>query len=252
MEDNILASADEPGQRMIISGRVFNLDCTEFLPDTSIDVWHANDAGAYDNQGFNLRGVTKSNEQGFYMFETILPGKYLNGDEFRPSHIHFRIQPPDSDLIITQLYFEGDSSIAGDPAASNTSAMFDATHRIIPLTLNTEGVLEGTWDIRVNGEGIGVGMNDLHIDKGVFYQTFPNPFSDRLIIKYGVFREAETSIAIYNLNGQMVSELEARRLTPEKYEAVWEPDSGLPDGHYFATLKINDLQVHYMKVQKIS
>jgi len=250
--NNVLASADEPGERIIISGRVFNLDCTEFLPNTTIDVWHANDAGDYDNQGFNLRGITTSNEQGFYMFETIRPGKYLNGGTFRPSHIHFKIQPPGFDLITTQLYFEGDTSIAADPAASNTSETFDATHRIIPLEANTNGVLEGTWDIRVNGDGIGVGINDLHIDKGMFYETFPNPFSDRLVIKYGVFREAQTSIAIYNLNGQMVSELEARRLTPEKYEAVWEPDSSLPNGHYFATLKINDLQVHYMKVQKIS
>jgi len=252
IENNILAKSDEAGQRMIISGRVFNLDCTEFIPDTIIDVWHANDAGDYDNQGFNLRGITLSNTQGFYMFETILPGKYLNGNTFRPSHIHFKIKPPGFDLITTQLYFEGDTSIATDPAASNTSDTFDATHRIIALNENSDGVLEGTWDIRVNGNGIGTGINDIHIDKGMFYQTYPNPFSDRLVIRYGIFRRAHVSISVFNLTGQMVAELTSQELSPEKYEAVWQADTHLPNGHYFVCLKVNDLQVHYMKVQKFS
>ena len=47
MDNNILVGEAEPGERMIISGRVFNLDCTEYIPDTLIDVWHADDAGAY-------------------------------------------------------------------------------------------------------------------------------------------------------------------------------------------------------------
>jgi protocatechuate 3,4-dioxygenase beta subunit len=61
--DGQLAAGDEPGTRLIISGRVQNLDCTEFLEGTVIDVWHANDAGQYDNVGYNLRGKTYANSQ---------------------------------------------------------------------------------------------------------------------------------------------------------------------------------------------
>ncbi len=162
MVDNQLAAPDEPGQRMIISGRVLNLDCSQYIPDTVIDVWHADDAGQYDNQGFKLRGFTRTNDQGFYLFETIRPGKYLNGSQFRPSHIHYKITPPGFPQLTTQLYFAGDSDIPGDAAASITNGTYDATDRIIPLSENSEGTLEGTFDIMINGEGITVGTRDLH------------------------------------------------------------------------------------------
>lgn len=247
MENNQLAIATEVGTRMIISGRVFNLDCTEVIPNAIIDVWHANDAGQYDNSGFNLRGVTTSNEQGFYMFETIKPGKYLNGSAFRPSHIHFKITPPGFDVLTTQLYFVGDPDLASDNASSITSGQFDASHRIIQLEKNNEGVLEGTWDIVINGNGV-TGINDIHIDKGMIYSASPNPFFNTITIKYGVFRKSKISLLAYNMQGRLVAVLEERELASDKYEAVWNPDSSLPNGHYFIALKINDLQVHYLKL----
>lgn len=242
-----LASPNEPGTPMIISGRIYNLDCTQVLPNTLIDIWHADDSGAYDNVGYNLRGVTQSNSQGFYFFETIRPGKYLNGSQYRPSHIHFRITPPGQPTLITQLYFEGDTDIPADAAASVTSGPYDASQRIIPLTLNNGGAWEGTWDLVVDGNGI-VGRSDLHLDKGMIYRAGPNPFSDRLTIFYGVFRECKVGLMVYDLEGRLIAQLEERQCRPEKYTAVWEPDRSLPTGHYFVALKINDLQVHYLKI----
>jgi protocatechuate 3,4-dioxygenase beta subunit len=46
IQNDSLADVSEVGTRLIISGRVYNLDCVEALPDTEIDVWQANDAGA--------------------------------------------------------------------------------------------------------------------------------------------------------------------------------------------------------------
>ncbi|HEY9113904.1 MAG TPA: T9SS type A sorting domain-containing protein [Bacteroidales bacterium] len=245
--DGQLAASDEPGTRMIISGRVQNLDCTEFLEGTVIDIWHANDAGQYDNVGYNLRGKTYANSQGFYLFETVHPGKYLNGSSYRPSHIHFKITPPGFETLTTQLYFAGDPYIDGDAAASITEGVFDATHRIIPLTTNNDGKEEGTWDIVVDGDGT-VGVNNIHVDKGMIYATNPNPFTDKLYINYGIFREANISLLVFNLQGQMVATLEERRLTSGKYTAEWKPQSELPGGIYFVALKINEMQVHYQKV----
>ena len=51
----------------------------------------------------------------FYEFETIHPGRYLNGSQLRPSHIHYRVSSPGHAELVTQLYFEGDPEIAGDP-----------------------------------------------------------------------------------------------------------------------------------------
>lgn len=251
LEGNQLAESDEPGERMIISGRVLNLSCSEFIPNTVVDVWHADNDGAYDNNGYKLRGFTLTNEQGFYLFETIRPGKYLNGNSFRPSHIHYKITPPGFPQLITQLYFAGDDSIPGDAAASITSGTYDASNRIISLTENANGILEGTFDIVINGEGIAVGTNDLHLSKGMVYQVSPNPFTSELTIHYGVFKRAKVGLVVFDLVGRQVAVLEDSEKLPEKYYATWQPDSALPSGHYFVALKINDLQVHYLKVVKV-
>jgi protocatechuate 3,4-dioxygenase beta subunit len=248
IQNDMLADSNEVGTRLILSGQVYNLACSEVIPNTEIDIWHANDAGAYDNSGYNLRGKATSNPQGFYVFETIKPGLYLNGATYRPSHFHFKITPPSFPTLITQLYFDGDSYIPTDASASITSGTFDATNRIIPLTTNANGDLEGTWDIVINGNGTPLGANNIHLDKGMIYSASPNPFSDRVEIKYGVFQEGEVSVFVYDIEGKIVSQLGKKLLSPQKYEVVWEPDNNLPNGHYFIALKINDLQVHYLKV----
>ena len=248
IQNDMLADSNETGTRLILSGQVYNLACSEVIPNTEIDIWHANDAGAYDNTGYNLRGKATSNPQGFYVFETIKPGLYLNGATYRPSHFHFKITPPNFPTLITQLYFAGDPHIASDAAASITSGTFDATNRIIPLTTNANGNLEGTWNIIINGEGTPLGTNNIHLDKGIIYSASPNPFNNRVEIEYGVFQESKVSLFVYDINGRVVSQLDEKQLIPEKYEVIWEPESKLPNGHYFIALKINDLQVHYMKV----
>jgi protocatechuate 3,4-dioxygenase beta subunit len=248
IQNDILANSNEVGTRLILSGQVLNLACSQAIPNTEIDIWHANDAGEYDNSGYNLRGKAVSNSQGFYVFETIKPGLYLNGATYRPSHFHFKITPPNFPTLITQLYFAGDPHIASDAAASITSGTFDASNRIIPLTTNANGDLEGTWDIIINGEGTPLGTNNIHLDKGIIYSASPNPFNNRVEIKYGVFQESKVSLFVYDINGRVVSQLDKKQLNPQKYEVIWEPESKLPTGHYFIALKINDLQVHYLKV----
>jgi protocatechuate 3,4-dioxygenase beta subunit len=250
ISSNQLAGANELGTRLILSGIVKTLDCTQVIPNTLIDIWHANDAGQYDNTGFKLRGRTYSNAQGFYTIETILPGKYLNGAIYRPSHIHFKITPPSFPSVITQIYFQGDSDIPADAAASITSGPYDASQRIIPLSTNSQGKYEGIWDIGINGNGT-VGVADMHVNKGLIYSIFPNPFVDQIEIHYGVFQASKVSIQLFDMNGSQVAKLEEQNLAPEKYKAILKPEKPLPAGIYFATLKVNDLQVHYQRIMKL-
>ena len=248
IQNNQLADISEAGTRIIISGQVYNLECSEVIPNTEIDIWHANDAGGYDNLGYNLRGKTTTNSQGFYVFESIKPGLYLNGATFRPSHIHFKITPPGFNTLITQLYFQGDPYIPTDAAASIASGAFDATNRIIPLLSNSNGDLEGTWDIVIDGNGVPVGTNNIHLEKGIIYSASPNPFTDHIEIKYGVFQKAKVDISVYDIRGQKVATLDEGMLDPEKYSVLWNPHRNLTKGYYFISIMIDDLQVHYLKV----
>ena len=116
------------------------------------------------------------------------------------------------------------------------------------MVLNSNDDLEGTWDIIIDGNGVPVGTNNIHLDKGIIYSANPNPFTDYLEIHYGVFQLSKVKISVYDMQGQIVANLEEQTLMPQKYYAKWKPHSELPKGHYFISIIINDLQVHYLKV----
>jgi protocatechuate 3,4-dioxygenase beta subunit len=250
IQNGILASVSEVGQRVVISGIVKDLSCLEVIPNTEIDIWHANNSGSYSSgSDYTLRGKTNTNNLGFYSIETILPGKYLNGSRLRPSHFHFKVSPPGFPTFTTQTYFEGDEQIPADPAASEDSGQYDATNRILPFTENAEGTIEVVWDIVIDGDGV-LGVDNLHLTRGMIYSVSPNPFEGEITINYGVFKTANIKIEIYNLQGALVAKINKNQLSPEKYTAIWKPEQKLSAGIYFCALKVNDIQVHYKKIIK--
>jgi protocatechuate 3,4-dioxygenase beta subunit len=110
-----LADGAMPGVRFRVSGRVLAPDCVSPLEGAVLDVWQADSQGVYDNTGFTLRGKLLAGTLGAYAIATIVPGHYLNGSQYRPSHIHVRISAPGFEQLTTQLYFEGDPYNGIDP-----------------------------------------------------------------------------------------------------------------------------------------
>lgn len=110
----VLADERTEGTRLTLSGRVLDVRC-EPIAEARIEVWHADHAGAYDNEGFGFRATLRCDDDGAYAVETIVPGRYLNGARFRPAHVHVKIAAPGFAELTTQLYFEGDPYNVGDP-----------------------------------------------------------------------------------------------------------------------------------------
>jgi len=134
------------GNRILIKGVVRSDDCETPLKDAVVEIWHCDTEGNYDNDSdaFWHRARQKTDKEGNYSFLTILPGKYLNGKQFRPSHIHFRVTAKGHQELISQIYFEGDPHIEDDPWASQSKAV----HRVLPLRPeNTIGGLTVPFDI---------------------------------------------------------------------------------------------------------
>ena len=113
----------DEGVTVSLSGRVVSGDCSMGLEGAIIEFWHADPSGNYDNTSLEMRyrGAIQVTSTGAYTLETLLPGRYLNGTQYRPHHIHVKVWDADgNERLTTQLYFEGDDYLECDPFA-NTS-----------------------------------------------------------------------------------------------------------------------------------
>ena len=97
------------GTRLLLSGQVLSTRCTP-IAGALLDFWHTDNAGNYDNEGYNFRGHQFADDAGRFVLETIVPGIYPG----RTRHIHVRVQAPNQPILTTQLYFPGESNNQGD------------------------------------------------------------------------------------------------------------------------------------------
>jgi protocatechuate 3,4-dioxygenase beta subunit len=101
------ASLAEPvskAEKLVLSGTVRSAEC-KALAGVTLDFWHADADGSYDNSGYRYRGVVKTDAEGRYRLETSLPPPYSG----RPRHLHVKLQRPGGKVLTTQLYFPGES-----------------------------------------------------------------------------------------------------------------------------------------------
>ncbi len=243
----LVAQPGEPGTRLFISGAVLSSDCLTPVPNATIEVWQANDAAVYDTSAaFLLRGTLYSDASGLYAFETIVPGPYLNGNQYRPKHIHFRVNRPGFPELITQLYFEGDPYIPADPWASQP----DAAMRIIPLNPISANELEGQFDIVLDGM-MAIKPNRFGTD-GDLLPVHPNPMREQCSIHFNVFHEARATVTITDTNGRALVTLIDERKSQGRYTTQWDgrDASGSPvaAGMYLCVLCLDGRSI---KAQRI-
>jgi catechol 1,2-dioxygenase len=142
-ENIIPAGVETPP--LIIEGKVFG-GCKVMLADAVVEIWNADANGAYDaSEKFLFRGRYRTLTDGIYRFKTIIPGRYLNGSTYRPSHIHFRITAPGHRELVSQVYFKEDPFITADPWANDAKAK----ERILTIGKNPNDMDTITFDIHL-------------------------------------------------------------------------------------------------------
>lgn len=103
-------AADAPGgTRITIAGFVLDTNCKP-ASKALVELWHADDHGAYDLDGFKLRGHQFTDESGRWWFATIVPSLYPG----RTRHYHVKVQRPGGKVLTTQLYFPGEPQNQSD------------------------------------------------------------------------------------------------------------------------------------------
>ena len=133
------ANLVEPGAKGVLftlRGRVLGTGCGVVLAGALLDFWQADASGAYHE--VKMRGHQIVGADGSYVLQTVIPGHYLNGDQYRPAHIHVKVRAEGRPLLTTQLYFEGDPYNDVDP--------FIKKSLIMPLGTEANGAKSARFD----------------------------------------------------------------------------------------------------------
>jgi hydroxyquinol 1,2-dioxygenase len=124
-------SPDKEGAPLFVSGTV-SASGGGPLPGAIVDVWHSDDDGYYDVQregdSLAMRARFRADEGGRFHFWTIKPaaypiphdgpvGKMLEAQgrhPWRPAHVHFMIEAPGYQRLVTHVFAAGDPYLDSD------------------------------------------------------------------------------------------------------------------------------------------
>lgn len=114
-----VAGPEEPGERLQLSGRVYQSDGQSPAADVLIYLHQTHAGGRYEGgsgthwarRHGRLRAWVRTDAEGRYAFDTIVPGRYPGSDE--PAHLHLTVhesgRPP---------YYLDDVVFAGAPGVN--------------------------------------------------------------------------------------------------------------------------------------
>lgn len=103
-ERTSLIESASAAQRLLLSGQVLSARGCRPVSGALLEFWHSDERGEYDNSGYRYRGHQRTDAEGRYRLETIVPALYPG----RARHIHIKVQPLGRRVLTTQLYFPDD------------------------------------------------------------------------------------------------------------------------------------------------
>lgn len=120
------------GETLLVEGTVSSAS-GQRLAGAIVDVWHSDQDGFYDVQDPNraepnLRGRLRTDADGCFHFWTAMPrwypipddgpvGQMLNATKRhpnRPAHVHFMIQAPSHEMLVTHVFSDGSPYLDSD------------------------------------------------------------------------------------------------------------------------------------------
>jgi protocatechuate 3,4-dioxygenase beta subunit len=158
----IIAGPEEPGNRLVVTGQT--LSGRDPVAQISLYIFHTDAAGIYA-PGVNnfdaelnprLYGLLRTDSQGAYRFETIMPGHYDNN----AAHVHFVLSAPGFKPRLVDLWFENDPVLearrkTGEvlvPSAIADSSVCNSLPDCVvisPIVQGANGIMYTTRDIQM-------------------------------------------------------------------------------------------------------
>ena len=152
-----------PGEPLYLHGVVRDLDGKP-VPDAVLDIWQADNEGLYESQHADvdearLRGKYTTREDGSYCVRTVAPLGYtipMDGpvgelisqtdiSHFRPAHVHFLINVPGYEPLITHLFEEGADYLDSDVVFGVKEELVVHYERREPGQTPDGGMIDQPW-----------------------------------------------------------------------------------------------------------
>lgn len=157
-------SGDLAGEPMFVTGSV-NTHEGAPLANAIVDVWHSDEDGYYDVQstdedaGLIARARLRTDEKGRFSFWSIKPaaypiphdgpvGKMLEAQgrhPWRPAHVHFMIEAPGFEKLVTHVFVAGDPYLDSDAVFGVKDSLIRTFIDHPPGTAPDGRVMESTW-----------------------------------------------------------------------------------------------------------
>jgi protocatechuate 3,4-dioxygenase, beta subunit len=147
----VLAPESDTGDRMIISGTVYEVDGKQAAPNTLIYLYHTDIYGHYGAKGEirhgRYRGWMLTDARGRYEFESIKPASYP--DSTIAAHVHMTLTTKDlHENSVDSILFEGDKFITTRERNDIGRGGFNP---ILKMEKGADGILRGVRDIQLWG-----------------------------------------------------------------------------------------------------
>lgn len=98
-----IAPEQNNGEQLTVKGKILQNDCKTPVANAVLDIWQANESGNYEEEWY--RGQVRTDQDGNYEFQTVVPKGYGEGSGFRPPHIHFKVHVNNQEIITSQMFF---------------------------------------------------------------------------------------------------------------------------------------------------
>jgi catechol 1,2-dioxygenase len=114
---------------LLLHGTVSDAETGEPLAGAELDLWQPDGSGIYDREGYHLRGIVRTDQDGRYSCRTVRPEGYeipakgptteflerTGRTNWRPAHIHLKLRHHGVELLQTQFFLAGARHLDADP-----------------------------------------------------------------------------------------------------------------------------------------
>lgn len=145
-----IAPSGEPGERMVISGKILDADGRSAAAGITLFVYHTDSKGHYNARDDpfqpRLHGWVRTGPDGRYEIRSIRPAPYPN--HRIPSHIHVHVFGPGlAERSIPEFNFQDDPFLSAEQRA--LPLRLGSFSPVVVLTRGSDHVWRGTRDIRI-------------------------------------------------------------------------------------------------------